>query len=105
MGGCSREHLPIFYKEGNYMVEGKNYGGYKYRNRRDKSHSGRNSLLGTVFTFITGAVIKDLTSEDSNLKKLFNKVIHPKLVEDKTDKKKVIEADFSVIDNKEIEKK
>ena len=86
------------------MTDGKHYGGFKYRNRRVKSHRGRNSFLGTVITAIAGTVVKDLTSENSRIKKLFNKVIHPKQIEDKQSEKKVIDAEYSVIDNEDIEK-
>ncbi len=86
------------------MTDGKHYGGYKYRNRRNKPHRGRNSILGTVITAIAGTVIKDLTTENSKIKKLFNKVVHPKQIEDKPDKRKVINAEYSVVDNEKIEK-
>lgn len=86
------------------MTDEKHYGGYKYRNRRNKSHLGRNSLLGTVITAIAGTVIKDLTSEKSNIKKLFNKVIHPKQIENKQEQREVLDAKYSVEDNEKIEK-
>ena len=85
------------------MTEGRHYGGFKYRNKRNQSHRGRNSFWGTVITAIAGTVIKDLTNENSKIKKLFNKVIHPKQIEDKQNEKKIINAEYSVIDNKEIE--
>jgi len=81
------------------MADGKHYGGFKYRNKRIQSHRGRNSFIGTVITAIAGTVVKDLTGEDSKIKKLFNKVIHPKQIEDKQNEKKVIYAEFSVVDN------
>jgi len=81
------------------MADGKHYGGFKYRNKRIQSHRGRNSFIGTVITAIAGTVVKDLTDEDSKIKKLFNKVIHPKQIEDKQNEKKVIYAEFSVVDN------
>ena len=86
------------------MTDGKHYGGFKYRNRRIKSHRGRNSFLGTALTALIGTAIKDLTSEDSKIKKLFNKVIHPKQIEDKQNEKKIINAEYSVIDNEKTEK-
>jgi len=81
------------------MADGKHYGGFKYRNKRIQSHRGRNSFIGTVITAIAGTLVKDLTGEDSKIKKLFNKVIHPKQIEDKQNEKKVIYAEFSVVDN------
>ena len=86
------------------MADGKHYGGYKYRNKRNKSHLGRNSFWGTVITAIAGTVVKDLTNENSKIKKLFNKVVHPKQIEDKQSEKKVIDAEYSVVDNEKIEK-
>lgn len=88
------------------MNERKHYGGFKYRNRRDKSHRGRNSILGTIVTAIAGTVVKDLTSENSKIKKLFNKVIHPKQIEEKKEDKKIINAEYSVLgDNNSNEEK
>jgi hypothetical protein len=57
------------------MTDGKHYGGYQYRNRRDKNHRGRNSIWGTIITAIAGTVIKDLTSENSKIKKIVRKII------------------------------
>lgn len=87
------------------MTDGKHYGGFKYRNKRNQSHRGRNSILGMIVTAIAGTVVKDLTNEDSKIKILFNKVIHPKQIENESDKKKIIDADFSLIDNENTEKK
>ena len=86
------------------MTEGRHYGGFKYRNKRNQSHRGRNSILGTVITAIAGTVVKDLTSENSKIKKLYNKVVHPKQIEEKQNEKKIINAEFSVIDNEKMEK-
>ncbi len=86
------------------MTEGRHYGGFKYRNKRNQSHRGRNSFIGTVITAIAGTVVKDLTSEDSKIKKLFNKVIHPKQIEEKQNEKKVIDAEFSVVNEENAEK-
>jgi hypothetical protein len=86
------------------MKEGRHYGGFKYRNKRNQSHRGRNSFIGTVITAIAGTVVKDLTSENSKIKKMFDKVIHPKQIENKSDKKKVIDAEYSIIDNEKTEK-
>jgi len=87
------------------MTDGRHYGGFKYRNKRNQSHRGRNSFIGTMITAIAGTVVKDLTSEESKIKKLFDKVIHPKQIENESDKKKIIDADFSLIDNENTEKK
>ncbi len=81
------------------MTDGKHYGGFKYRNKRNQSYRGRTSVIGTVITALVGTAIKDLTSEDSKIKKLFNKVIHPKQIEEKQNKKKIIDAEYSVVDN------
>ena len=79
-------------------------GDFKYRNRRFKSHRGRNSIWGTVITAIAGTVIKDLTSEESKIKNLFTKIIHPKQIEKKQNEKKIINAEYSVIDNEKAKK-
>ena len=81
------------------MTDGKHYGGYQYRNRRDKSHRGRNSIWGTIITAIAGTVIKDITSENSKIKKIVRKIIPPKQIEDKQNKKKLINAEYKVINN------
>ncbi|MDA3814528.1 MAG: hypothetical protein PF570_09800 [Candidatus Cloacimonetes bacterium] len=86
------------------MTEGKHYGGFKYRNKRNQSHRGRNSFIGTVITAIAGTVVNDLTSEDSKIKKLFNKVIHPKQIENKENKNTIINAEYSVIDIEKTER-
>ncbi len=85
------------------MTDGRHYGGFKYRNKRSQSHRGRNSFIGTMITAIVGTVVKDLTSEDSKIKKMFNKVIHPKQIEDKQNEKKIINAEYSILDNKNEE--
>lgn len=87
------------------MTDEKHYGGFKYRNRRNKSHLGRNSLLGTVITAIAGTVVKDLISENSKIKNLFNKVIRPKQIEDKQEQKEVLDAEYSVEDNEKTGEK
>ena len=84
------------------MADGKHYGGFKYRNKRIQSHRGRNSFIGTLITAIAGSVVKDLTGEDSKIKKLFNKVIHPKQIEEKQREKKVIDAEYSVVNEEDI---
>ena len=84
------------------MTDGKHYGGFKYRNKRVQGHSGRNTFIGTVVTAIAGTVVKDLTSEDSKIKKLFNKVIRPKQIEEKPREKKVIDAEYSVVNEEDI---
>ena len=86
------------------MTDGKHYGGFKYRNKRIQGHRGRNSFIGTVIIAIAGTVVKDLTSENSKIKKLFNKVIHPKQIEEKQREKKVIDAEFSVVNEEVTEK-
>jgi len=60
--------------------------------------------LGTVITAIAGTVVKDLTSNNSKIKKLFNKVIHPKRIGIKNENRKVIDAEYSVEDNDNIGK-
>ena len=81
------------------MTDGKHYGRYKYRNQRNKSHRGRNSIWGTIITAIAGTVIKDLTSENSKIKKIVRKIIPPKQIEDEQNKKKLINAEYKVINN------
>ncbi len=84
------------------MRSEKHLGGFKYRNRRNVNQLGKNSLLGTIITGIAGVVIKDLANENSKIKKLFSKVIHPKQIEDIHNKKNIIEAEYSVEDIKKI---
>ncbi|MDP8200583.1 MAG: hypothetical protein P9M11_00410 [Candidatus Tenebribacter burtonii] len=86
------------------MTEGRHYGGFKYRNKRSQSHRGRNSFIGTVITAIAGTAIKDLTSEDSKIKKLFYKVIHPKRIEVKEEQRKILDAEYSVEESENTEK-
>jgi hypothetical protein len=78
------------------MNNGKHQDGFKYRNARDKSHRGRNSLIGTIFTAIAGTAIKDLTSENSKIKKLFKQFSPIKQIKGKTENK------HNKIDEKEI---
>jgi hypothetical protein len=78
------------------MNNGKHQDGFKYRNARDKSHRGRNSLIGTIFTAIAGTAIKDLTSENSKIKKLFKQFSPIKQIKGKTESKQ------NQIDEKEI---
>jgi hypothetical protein len=78
------------------MNNGKHQDGFKYRNARDKSHRGRNSLIGTIFTAIAGTAIKDLTSENSKIKKLFKQFSPIKQIKSKTENK------HNKIDEKEI---
>ncbi|MEA3500660.1 MAG: hypothetical protein U9R41_06575 [Candidatus Marinimicrobia bacterium] len=78
------------------MNDGKHQGGFKYRNARDKSHRGRNSIIGTIFTAITGTVIKDLTSGNSKIKKIFKQFPSNKKLKDKP------EIKHNQIDEKEI---
>lgn len=81
------------------MIDGKHYSSFKYRNKRNQVHHGRNSFIGTVITAIAGTVVKDLTSENSKIKKLYNKVVHPKQIEEKQNEKKIIDAEYSVVDD------
>jgi len=86
------------------MTEGRHYGGFKYRNKRSQSHRGRNSFIGTVITAIAGTAIKDLTSEDSKIKKMFYKVIYPKRIEVKEEQRKILDAEYSVEESENTEK-
>ena len=81
------------------MTDGKNSGGYQYRNRRDKSHRGRNSIWGTIITAIAGTIITDLTSENSKIKKIVRNIIPPWQIEDKQNKKKLINAEYKVMND------
>ena len=86
------------------MNDSKHQNGFKYRNERDKSHKGRNSLIGTIFTAIAGTAIKDLTSNNSKIKKIFKQVFPTKQIEGKAenldtklnhiDEKKIIDAEY-----------
>ena len=81
------------------MTEGRHYGGYKYRNKRDQGHRGRNSLISTAITLIAGAVAKDITSDNSRIMKLYNKIMQPQQIEEKQKEKKIIDAEFSVVND------
>ena len=85
------------------MNNGNHFGGYKYRNRRDKISGTRNSILGTIFSLVAGTVVKDLSNSDSKIKKIINNFIHPKQIEEKKKKNKIINAEYTIIeeDNKE----
>ncbi len=86
------------------MNNGNHFGGYKYRNKRDRGSRTRNSIFGTIISLVAGTIVKDLTSDDSKLKKLVNNFIHPKQIEDTSDKK-VIDAEYKIIENKNKDKK
>ncbi len=86
------------------MNDDRHQGRFKYRNARDKSHRGRNSVIGTIFTAITGTVIKDLISNNSKIKKLFKQVFPTKQIKDKAenkrnqiDKKEIIDTEYKNI--------
>jgi hypothetical protein len=82
------------------MKEDRHYGGYRYRNKRNKSTHLRNSFWGTVISAIAGTVVKDLTSDNSKLKKLINKAIHPRQIEDEHNEKKIIDGEYIIITDK-----
>ena len=81
------------------MTDGKHYGGYKYRNQRNKSHLGRNSFWGTIITAVTGTIIKDLTSDNSKIQKIIRGIIPSKQIEDKQNEKLIINAEYKVIND------
>lgn len=85
------------------MNNGRHIGGFKYRNRRNRVNSDKNPIWGTLITAISGTIINDLTDPNSRIKKLVNRIIHPKQIENKPGQK-VIEAEFQVLD-KEINQK
>ena len=74
--------------------------GFRYRNRRNRSFSSRNSLITTIISGIAGIVIKDITSENSRIKGLLRHVFKPRQLE-KESEKQMIEAEYSVIEDKE----
>ena len=87
------------------MKDGKHLGGFKYRNRRNINNLGKNSFLGAVVTAIAGSVVKDLTSNNSKIVYFFKKILHPAQIENKQERKEVIEADYSVLNDKPPEDK
>jgi hypothetical protein len=87
------------------MKNGKHNDGFKYRNRRNKSSLGKNSFLGTVITTIVGSIVKDLISDNSKITYFFKKILHPAQIENKQEQKEVIEADYSVLNDKSPEEK
>ncbi|MEA1971684.1 MAG: hypothetical protein U9N34_00060 [Candidatus Cloacimonadota bacterium] len=84
------------------MNEGKHYGGYKYRNRRDKkTGSNRGSIVSSLLSVVSGLLVKDLSSNDSKIKKIVSKFFKPKIT-DKTEKKnKIIKPEYEVLENSE----
>ncbi len=79
------------------MNDGKHYGGYQYRNKRNNKPTTKKSILGTVITLVAGSVIKDLTSENSKLLKLTNKLFRPIKIED--NKNKIIDVKYKMVDD------
>jgi len=90
------------------MSNEKHLGGFKYRNRRYRSTHTRNSVIGTIITAIASTVIKDLTSDKSKIKKMIHKITPTKQIENNSEEKKIIDANYSIIENNnenEMEKK
>ena len=83
------------------MTEGRHIGGYKYRNRRNRTFIGKNHFWEMIITALAGTVIKDLSSSNSKLKKVVNKVIQSKQLESK--QKQIINAKYSIIENRDDE--
>jgi len=81
------------------MNSGNHFGGYKYRNKRNRSNNLRNSFWGTIITAITGTVIRDLTSNNSKIKQIVNRLYSSKKIEGKETKKTVINAEYKVVED------
>ena len=80
----------------------RNNGDFKYRNRRDSRQATQNGR-SVVLLAIT-SVVQDLLREDSKIKYLVNKIFKPKqIVENKTEKKEIIEAEYKIIDGEKHE--
>lgn len=82
------------------MKKQNNQQGYRYRNRRNRSFSGRNSLITTIISGIVGVVIKDISSENSKIKGLLQHFFKPKQLESESTKQ-VIETEYSVIEEED----
>ena len=78
------------------MKNGIHQNGFKYRNRRNNTSLGRNSIIGVIATAITGSIVKDLTSDSSKIISFFRKTLHITQVENKQVERKVIDADYSI---------
>jgi hypothetical protein len=81
------------------MIEDRHYGGYKYRNKRNKSTHLRNSFWGTVISAIAGTVVKDLTSDNSKIKKLITNTVLSKKITARANSKRIIEAEYKIIND------
>ncbi len=75
---------------------------FRYRNRRNRSFSGRNSLITTIISGIAGVVIKDISNENSKIKGLLRHVFKPKQLQSKSPKQ-VIDTEYSVIEEKDTQ--
>lgn len=80
------------------MNYGKHYGGFKYRNKHDKTSTTNNPVSNIIFSAVVATVIKDISSEKSKIKMLINKIIHPTQIENKS---KIIEVDYETVSEKE----
>lgn len=83
------------------MDDGRHFGGFKYRNRRNMNSSRSSLIWSPIFTALAGVIVKDLNSEKSKIKLLTGKLFHPKQIE--KNQHKIIDAEYKII--KEEEKK
>jgi hypothetical protein len=74
--------------------------GFRYRNRRRRDFSKKSTFWSTAFTALAGVVAKDLSSPQSKLKLIANKLIHPRKIEQQSHP---IETEYQVLSEKEIE--
>ncbi|MCF7793575.1 MAG: hypothetical protein K9N09_09400 [Candidatus Cloacimonetes bacterium] len=70
---------------------------YRYRNRRNKTFSGRNSVVSTLITAFASIVTKDLLSDNSKIKRFLKNTFQPQKIE-KQKKKEIIDGKYSVLD-------
>ncbi len=68
--------------------------GRRYRGRR----LSKGSIWSTIFTAIAGTIIKDLSGPNSKIKKLTRSFFKPKEIK-KTEKPKIIQPEFEVLEN------
>jgi len=71
------------------------------RNRKNRSV---NRVTGVIFTAITGAIAKDLVSDNSKIKHYFNLIFRPESLADNSGRSNILEAEYTVnnIEDKEI---
>ncbi|MFO7896292.1 MAG: hypothetical protein R6U84_05105 [Candidatus Cloacimonadales bacterium] len=74
--------------------------GFRYRNRRQRNFSRKNTFWSTAISALAGVVVKDLSSPNSKLKQIADKLIHPKRIEHKSHP---ITTEYQILDKEIVE--